>query len=51
LLDLFFRHAQGIAVARRRNHARTNGVHANFAVFEIRGEGAREGTHGGLDAL
>src|SRR5882762_11521493 len=38
LLDLSFRHAQGIAVARRRNHARTDGVHADFAVFEIRGE-------------
>ena len=38
LLDLFFRHAQGIAVARRRNHARTNGDDADFAVFEIRGE-------------
>ena len=48
LFDLFFRHAQGIAVARRRNHARTNSVRADFAVFEIRGEGAHEGTHGGF---
>jgi len=48
LFDLFFRHAQGIAVTRRRNHAWTNNVHADFTVFEIRGEGAREGTHGRL---
>jgi hypothetical protein len=48
LFDLFFRHAQGIAVARRRNHARTNGVDADLAVFEIRAECAREGTHGGF---
>src|SRR6266850_6667612 len=46
LFDLFFRHAQGIAVARRRNHPWTNSVHADFAVFEICGEGAREGPHG-----
>ena len=39
VFDLFFRHGQRVAVARRRNHARTNSVHADFAVFEIRGEG------------
>ena len=48
LFDLFFRHAQGIAVAGRRNHARTNSVDADLAVFQIRGEGAGEGTHGGF---
>ena len=42
LFDLFFRHSQGIAVARRRDDAGTNSVDADFAIFEIRGEGARE---------
>jgi len=44
--DLFFGHAQRIAVAWRRNHAWTNSVHTDFALFEIRGECARERTHG-----
>src|ERR1700681_4520968 len=48
LLDLFVVPAQGVAVARRRNHARTNGVHADLAVFEVRGESAREGPYGGF---
>jgi len=33
-LDLFFRHPQRIAIARRGNYARTNSVHADFAVFK-----------------
>src|ERR1700686_293634 len=33
LPDLFVGPAQGVAVARRRNYARTNSVHADFTVF------------------
>ena len=46
LFDLFVSQTQGITLARRRNHARAHSVHADFAIFEIRGEGAREGPHG-----
>src|ERR1700741_5327336 len=45
LLYLFFRHSQRIAIAWRGNYARTNSVHADFAVFKIRGESTRERTH------
>src|SRR5216683_1427369 len=51
LFDLFLRHAQGIAVARRRNHARTNSVDADFrslrSVVKVR---AKDRT-AALDAL
>jgi len=49
LFDLFFRHAQGIAVARRRNSRQ--GLMALTRILRslrVAGEGAREGPHGGL---
>jgi len=46
IVDLFFRHAQGIAVSPEKESRQTMALTRILRVLEIRGEGAREGPHG-----